>query len=679
MLYGRRFPAIRSPMASGDLGTLTAKLKLDTGGAEESLGKLSSMFGPLGDAAAAVGAAVLAIGTTATVLASKFQATTDLMAAQAGISAAAATKIGDAFLGTGGKVDFTAQQMMDAFEPVSGQLANLMGHALNSAQSLQVMKAAMDGAEASGQPLNDVTAALANTLVAFNLSTASSSLAMDTLFNASRILNKPISDISTGIDKLHGRLGEATPPLQQVTGLMVDLASNGLPAKQTISGLSTALTGLITPTKAQKTALEALHFSAVNSTGQFIGMDSVLARLGPKFDKMTEQQQISTAKTLFGSTAWASMLSVIQQGPAAFDKQTASIGKAGSAQTAAQTATDNLKGAFDRLRSGITDMLTQLGEKLTPIVTTVVTWFANHLNPALQDAGHFISTSVVPALQAMWGWFSNNILPIIQQVSGWFTTKLVPAFEGLAGSLVKNVFPAISPVVSILGSGAKGLLGIIVPIGEFITTTLLGAIKTLSDNFKTWETPLAAVVASFVTFKAVAVGGEIVQMFQFLASGGLQTALYGLGAASEAAFAPWVVASAPIVALAAAIASVKSTFAGQQGIGNPFGLTVPGQQGSNGKIGAGIFGGSGTLPPAPPGQTGLKPRALGGSVSALNSYMVGERGPELFTPRLSGTIIPHDKLGGGTTNNVYVYVTNPGASADDIARKVSWALKTAAV
>lgn len=39
-------------------------------------------------------------------------------------------------------------------------------------------------------------------------------------------------------------------------------------------------------------------------------------------------------------------------------------------------------------------------------------------------------------------------------------------------------------------------------------------------------------------------------------------------------------------------------------------------------------------------------RAGGGSVSQGGSYMVGERGPELFIPHASGEIVPNDKIGG---------------------------------
>ncbi len=42
------------------------------------------------------------------------------------------------------------------------------------------------------------------------------------------------------------------------------------------------------------------------------------------------------------------------------------------------------------------------------------------------------------------------------------------------------------------------------------------------------------------------------------------------------------------------------------------------------------------------------PKAIGGSVQAGGSYMVGERGPELFVPARSGSIVPNDQMGGGT-------------------------------
>jgi lambda family phage tail tape measure protein len=57
-----------------------------------------------------------------------------------------------------------------------------------------------------------------------------------------------------------------------------------------------------------------------------------------------------------------------------------------------------------------------------------------------------------------------------------------------------------------------------------------------------------------------------------------------------------------------------------------------------------------------------QPRAAGGSVTNNTPYLVGERGPEVFVPSGSGTIIPNGQVGsmGGTTN-----VTNYNINAID--------------
>lgn len=59
--------------------------------------------------------------------------------------------------------------------------------------------------------------------------------------------------------------------------------------------------------------------------------------------------------------------------------------------------------------------------------------------------------------------------------------------------------------------------------------------------------------------------------------------------------------------------------------------------------------------------SGLQFRASGGPVMAGGSYIVGEKGPELFTPGASGNITPNNALGGGNTINVTVTSADPNA------------------
>jgi tape measure domain-containing protein len=75
--------------------------------------------------------------------------------------------------------------------------------------------------------------------------------------------------------------------------------------------------------------------------------------------------------------------------------------------------------------------------------------------------------------------------------------------------------------------------------------------------------------------------------------------------------------------------------------------------------GGGQVGKFGTLGP----NFGIPQRANGGPVSSGQTYMVGERGPELFVPGRSGTIVANDKMGGGSTN-VVVNVDAKGSSVE---------------
>ena len=67
---------------------------------------------------------------------------------------------------------------------------------------------------------------------------------------------------------------------------------------------------------------------------------------------------------------------------------------------------------------------------------------------------------------------------------------------------------------------------------------------------------------------------------------------------------------------------------------------------------------------------GFEPRAKGGPVTGGTPYIVGERGPELFVPKGSGTIVPNDRLGGGVTvGTISIKVENTGEQLTPAAQK----------
>ena len=59
-------------------------------------------------------------------------------------------------------------------------------------------------------------------------------------------------------------------------------------------------------------------------------------------------------------------------------------------------------------------------------------------------------------------------------------------------------------------------------------------------------------------------------------------------------------------------------------------------------------------------------RALGGPVTAGRSYVVGENGPEMFTPGAAGNITPNNEMGGGPTNINFTIVANDTTGFDQL-------------
>lgn len=64
-------------------------------------------------------------------------------------------------------------------------------------------------------------------------------------------------------------------------------------------------------------------------------------------------------------------------------------------------------------------------------------------------------------------------------------------------------------------------------------------------------------------------------------------------------------------------------------------------------------------------------RARGGYVSSKKGYIVGEKGPELFTPSSSGNIIPNNKLKDGRGGQTINITVNGDISGEDLIEKVS--------
>ena len=221
------------------------------------------------------------------------------------------------------------------------------------------------------------------------------------------------------------------------------------------------------------------------------------------------------------------------------------------------------------------------------------------------------------------------------QVTETIGMALLPAFEKVTAFLLEQVFPAfqtyVLPIVKQLSAFiqenfAPLLQNVFIPIVKALLqawTTVANAVKNNQKELK----PLLDLFKTVFEFVKVYLAPLLVKTLgnalQVVA--GIVGTLIGLF-------------SNLVGIINSAVNAIKAVASAGKAIGGAIG----------GALG---FGGG---------------RAMGGPVSARTAYVVGERGPELFVPSSSGSIIPNG-MGGGTTINLTV---NGAIDSESTARQI---------
>lgn len=293
--------------------------------------------------------------------------------------------------------------------------------------------------------------------------------------------------------------------------------------------------------------------------------------------------------------------------------------------TALAKATEGSTGALGKLGVGLSsaqlktlsmdEITKKLADTFANQATVKADTFAgkmDRLKIAFDEGKETVGSFVLDALTPLVSSFVNKVIPAISSmatsigkdlegpfntVKGVITNFLIPAFKALYDFMKDFVLPFYT---SIFGPALKGL-----------SDGFLIVKKAINDN----ETDLKPL---FDLFKGVATFirdtlGPVIGTILKTAFTVLGTAI-GLVVTSTSNLVGFF--NDVIEKVKAFIKLVKE---------NPI------VQGIGGLIDR-VFGGG---------------KAMGGPVTSGTTYMVGEQGPELFTPNRSGSIIPNHSLGGG--------------------------------
>lgn len=298
----------------------------------------------------------------------------------------------------------------------------------------------------------------------------------------------------------------------------------------------------------------------------------------------------------------------------------------------------------------ITQLVAWIVEQAPIIAAQVQTWAVGFVNWIVTAWPGFVEQANV-FIGQFTAWISAQAAPIIAQLQVWaqaLIAWIVPAtvlflqqWPAMLDSFLSWIGEAAGPILAKLGDWALKFVEWIAPmIPPFLLALAAIALAIGVFIVETGFTIGKKILTEWVPALYVWVATEAIPR--------LVTAVWGILTELNRIIGD-IAVSLRTSAIQWGISLVNGMIAGLAGLGGALQNEINNALSSVGLGGVNV------------GIAGY--RAAGGPVSGGSAYLVGERGPEIFSPRSSGSITPNSNLG-GTTNTYNVSLTINGAGPD---------------
>ena len=438
--------------------------------------------------------------------------------------------------------------------------------------------------------------------------------------NLKKSLDQGTTEVSTFGDKI-GKFGKVAGAAFAAAGvaaaayagkLLVDGVKSAIQDEAAQAKLATTLVNVTGATNAQIAAVE----SQILKTSLLTGLTD--DELRPSFERLVRATNDSDAALKLQSLAidvaagsGKSLEAVTNAMAKAQEGNAASLAKLGIGLSAAELKTMSM-----------TEITTALADTFGGQAAEKADTFAgkmDRLKVAFDEGKETVGSFVLDAITPMVDGFVNKVIPTIQALAEELGPKLTPIFQALTGYIQDFVIPTFQAIWGFITEFVIPALGnYLTPIIDGVRAAFEKVTSKIVENKEKFEPLLALfkVIATFIRDVYAPVVGKV-----------LGSAFNVLGTALGI-----------VIDLFANLVSVVNTaFNAIKAIVN-FIKNNPVTQAIGGAI-DNVFGGG---------------RAAGGPVMGGTSYLVGERGPEIFTPSGNGSITPNSALGGNTTINLNV-------------------------
>jgi hypothetical protein len=459
--------------------------------------------------------------------------------------------------------------------------------------------------------------------------------------------------ILADVDDLRKKLGEGSTEVEGFGGKLGDFSKKAAAAFAVAGAAAAAYAGkllidgvkaAIEDEKAQTALATSLRNVAGASDAVVAGVEKYITKtalavgvtddqLRPSFDRLVrstksveEAQKLQALALDISAGSGKSLEAVSMALGRAYDGNITSLGRLGVGLSAAELksmtfdqVTKTLATTFGGQATEQAETFAGKMERLSIAVDegkeTVGAFVLDAITPLISN---FVEKGI-PAIAAFADEIGPKLTPIIETIVSVFKEFLIPTFQTWWRIVSEDIIPAISAVVIPVLKGLQSAFN-----------TIKNSVMANKDEFQKLE-PVIKAIAKFVKDNLAPVLGGV-----------LKTALQAIGSV---------------------VGTLISGFGKLAGfIGDAYGQLKnfinliqnnPIVSGIS-KVVSGIFGGG---------------RAAGGPVKAGTSYVVGERGAEMFVPKTDGVIIPNNKMGGGNVTNLNINVTG-ALDKEGVARQI---------
>lgn len=504
------------------------------------------------------------------------------------------------------------QAVADAFYDIVGGVADATTH-------MAILDAAIKTSEAGNAGLAGTTKALISVMNSYGFSASDAAMVSDVLTQTVAKGVGTMDEFAAALPTVSGLAASLGIDFSDLGAMMAYLTTKGNSASEAATQLGAMMTAILKPNESMKDALAELGYETGEAAIKALGLTGAYESLSTTqtATDVGMAAMVGTTEALRGVTSLAG-----EDVDAFFT--TFKDGVQGATDAARAIQLTSAAAQFDLLKSSVSTLAITVGDELMVALTPLI----------------------------------GEVTKIVQSITEWINANPEAARTIL---LVMGALVVLGPVLMVVG-GAISLIGTIVGVATTAFGLLSGAVAFLASPIIIIGAAIAGLVAILGSGEGGLAGG-----LSRAAQGAQALAGIFAGVLLRAAQAAQAIVQGVVNVVTALVNKVKEAIgldlqAQNQAAAENLLATNPPSWVTQIRAGAGIDANGPAIG-----------HAMGGSVSAGQQYLVGERGPELFTPGSSGSITPNSAMGGVQIGQVVIHANSASegrAAADGFERRL---------